>query len=147
MRVYWQRRGAMPMGEDAMRCLVVEDDLVSRNLLLHYLARHGVCHAAVDGVEAVLAVRLALEKKEPYDLICLDIMMPNMSGQEALKNIRDLERLHGLDFGRGAKIVMVTALSDPHTIMDAFKEQCDSYLTKPIDAEKLDKQLKVLGLI
>jgi two-component system chemotaxis response regulator CheY len=130
-----------------MRALIVEDDLVSRNLLLHYLSKHGDCDVAVDGVEAVEAVRMALDRNAPYDLICLDIMMPKMSGQEALRSIRNLEGKCGLDFGRGAKIVMTTALSDPHTIMDAFKEQCDSYLTKPIEKDKLEKQLKVLGLI
>jgi two-component system, chemotaxis family, chemotaxis protein CheY len=63
-----------------MRCLIVEDDFVGRKLMQKYLSDYGECDVAVDGEEAVEAFRQAVENETPYDLICLDIMMPNMNG-------------------------------------------------------------------
>ena len=45
----------------------------------------------MDGMEAVDAFMMALEDGEPYDLVCLDIMMPVMDGYQALMGIRNLE--------------------------------------------------------
>ena len=56
-----------------------------------FLARYGDCHIAVNGKEAVEAFRIGFECGEPYDLVCMDIMMPEMDGQTAVKEIRALE--------------------------------------------------------
>ncbi len=66
-----------------MRILVVEDDFISRRLLCRFLERFGECDVAINGNEAVNAVEHALQAGAHYDLICLDIMMPEMDGQEA----------------------------------------------------------------
>lgn len=130
-----------------MRILVVEDDFVSRCLLCELLAPYGSCHVATDGKEALDAVRRALDAKEPYQLICLDIMMPNMNGQEALRQIRALESERGIMLGEGVKIIMTTALSDAKNILEAFNEQCEAYLVKPITRDTLTRQLQTLGLL
>ena len=130
-----------------MRMLVVEDDFVSRRLLCAFLAPYGVCDVAVDGKEAVQAFEMALDQDDQYDLICLDIMMPNMNGQEALAKIRELERKKGILTGSGTTIVMTTALDDSKNVMQAFKEECDAYLIKPIDKDKLLAELSKLKLI
>ena len=89
-----------------MKTLIVDDDFTNRLLLQELLRPHGQSHVAVNGREAVDAVGVALEAKEPYDLICLDIMMPEMDGQEALGKIRALEEKHRLKVGiKGAKII------------------------------------------
>lgn len=74
-----------------MKTLIVEDDFTSRLLLQTFLNPYGESHVAVDGIEAIEAFMLACAEKYPYDLVCLDIMMPRMDGHEVLKRIRGME--------------------------------------------------------
>ena len=130
-----------------MKTLIVDDDFTMRLLLQEILKVYGPAHIAVNGKEAIAAVRIAREDGEPYNLICLDIMMPEMDGQEALKAIRDEEKKDGVDIGEGVKIVMTSALSDGKNVMKAFRELCDAYVVKPIDKMKLLEELRNLELI
>lgn len=127
-----------------MRFLLVDDDFVVRTIMQRQLTEYGSCDVAVDGQEAVDAIKMSIDTGELYDLICLDIMMPKMDGQEALKQIRKIETDIGL---KGCKIVMTTALDDSKSIIKAFHEQCDGYLTKPISKETLKEKLIELKLI
>ncbi len=129
-----------------MKTLITEDDFTSRRLLQEFLRPYGPAHIAVNGKEAVEAVHTSLEAGEPYDLICLDVMMPEMDGQTALRRIRQMEEKAGvgMDF---AKILMTTALGDKDNILEAFAEQCDGYLVKPIRKDLLLQELLKLGLI
>jgi two-component system, chemotaxis family, chemotaxis protein CheY len=130
-----------------MKTLIVEDDFASRVLLQSILQAYGECNIAVNGREAINAVQMAIAAKTPYNLICMDIMMPEMDGQEALKEIRRIEQSAGIYGNDGVKIVMVTGLGDTRNIMTAFREQCDIYIKKPIETEKLIHELKALNLI
>jgi two-component system chemotaxis response regulator CheY len=119
-----------------MHILVVEDDFISRRLLCRYLEPFGGADVAINGSEAVDAVRSALNSDTYYDLICLDIMMPGMSGHEVLGLIREMEKMHGLSAGNGAKVVMTTALEDHNSIRQAFSSTADGYVVKPIEKLK-----------
>jgi len=130
-----------------MKILIVEDDFISRKVMLLCMSEFGECDIAVDGVEAIAAVKHALDDEKPYDLICLDIMMPNMYGHEALKELRSLVAERGVMLGRGAKVVMTTALSDHTSIISAFKGDCDSYLIKPVHKQDIIAKLTELELI
>ncbi len=130
-----------------MKILVVEDDFTSRILLQRYLSAYGDCHIAINGLEAVEAYKKSLTENQPYDLICMDIIMPEMSGQEALKIIRDIEKSNGILSSDGVKIIMVTAVEDVKNIFTAFNELCDTYLVKPIDKKRLEDQLRNMKLI
>ncbi|MEI6034846.1 MAG: response regulator [Verrucomicrobiae bacterium] len=130
-----------------MKTLIVEDDFTSRLVLQTFLKDHGPTHIAVNGKEAVEAVRMALEAGDPYNLICLDIMMPEMDGQEALKEIRSMEEAKGTISSMGAKIIMMTILGDMKNICHAYSSLCDAYLLKPIGQQKLLEELRKLGLI
>ena len=130
-----------------MRILIVEDDSSSRVLLQKILAQYGETHVATNGKEAVEAFRTARGEQRSYDLICLDIMMPEMDGHEVLKEIRALEEGQGITGLDGVKIIMTTALSDGKNIMNAFNAQCEAYVVKPVDKKKLLEHMEALGLL
>lgn len=130
-----------------MKCLIVEDDFAARKLLQVYLSDYADCFIAVNGHEAVEAIREALEEGESYDLICLDIMMPEMDGHKALEAIRQVEKEHGIGGLDGVKVIMTTALDDSKNIMGAFRTGCEAYIVKPIRKEKLFEEIKQLGLL
>ncbi len=130
-----------------MKTLIVEDDFTCRLILQKRLAGYGECHIATNGAEAVSACRLALEAEEPYDLVCLDIMMPVMDGQQALKAIRAIEKARGGSDSEGVKVIMTTTVSDRKNVLQAAAEGCKAYLVKPIDAQKLKERLAAFGLI
>jgi two-component system, chemotaxis family, chemotaxis protein CheY len=89
-----------------MRTLIVEDGFTSRLLFQAFLAKYGECHIAVNGKEAVAAFRASQESGKEYDLICMDIMMPEMDGQTAVKEIRALEAAGQSKATNGARIVL-----------------------------------------
>jgi two-component system, chemotaxis family, chemotaxis protein CheY len=130
-----------------MKSLIIEDDLTSRVLLQRLLTPYGQCHVALNGREGLSAYGVALDTGHPYDLVCLDIMMPEMDGHAALKEIRAMEELKIIDSTHGAKIIMISALGDIKNRSAAYQHLCDGYLVKPIDKTELlgllDK-LKVL---
>ncbi|MFP4460059.1 MAG: PleD family two-component system response regulator [Candidatus Zixiibacteriota bacterium] len=130
-----------------MKVLIVEDDFVSRNLLLELFSPFSKCDLAVNGKEAMEAFKKSIEEKDYYDLITLDIMMPEMDGEETLEHIRNLEEEAGIYGLSRCKIIMTTALDDPSTIMKSFRNQTDAYIVKPIDAKNLMHQLQYLGLV
>lgn len=131
-----------------MRILIVEDEFVSRRVLKEYLLPYGDCDVVVDGEEAIEAFRLAWDEGNPYNLICLDIMMPNMDGQEALKKMREIETEYCVKGPNEAKIIMVTALDDPKSVVEAFyKGGATSYIVKPLDRAKLIQEIRSFGLI
>lgn len=130
-----------------MKCLIVEDDFAARRLMQRYLSSYGNSDIAVDGNEAVEAFRQATDEKELYDLICLDIMMPEMDGREALETIRQIEKEQGIGGLDCVKVIMMTALDDSENIMGAFRTGCEAYIVKPIRKEQLLQEMKKLGLL
>lgn len=120
-----------------MRTLIVEDDFISRRLLQSILSAFGASDVAVNGLEALEAFKLAIEEGNAYDLVCLDIMMPEMDGHDVLRKLREYEESMGR-FGKdSATVIMTTALGDLDNIKKAFEEQCEYYLIKPVDKNKL----------
>lgn len=130
-----------------MKILIAEDDLVSRKFLCKFLSQYGECDLVVDGLEAIDAYLIALKDKSPYDLICLDIMMPKVDGVVVLKAIRNLEMQRCVMPQRRVKIVMITALAEAGFVNKAFEYECDAYASKPIDTKKFIEVMKKLELI
>ncbi len=130
-----------------MKALVVEDDFTSRRVLQKFLERYGECDVTVNGEEAETAFAEALSSDTPYQLVCLDIYLPGMNGLEILSRLRKQEQDKGIQGLAATKIIMITVARDAKTILPAFRSQCDAYLIKPFDGQKLDRELRELGLI
>jgi two-component system chemotaxis response regulator CheY len=129
-----------------LKILIAEDDFVCSTLMKELLRKYGTCHVASDGQEGVTAFDEALKAGEPFDLVCLDIMMPVMDGQEALREIRKIEQENGVEGSDCAKIIMTTALDDAKNIMDALVlGSAEGYLNKPITPEQLAEELNKFG--
>ncbi len=130
-----------------LKCLVVDDEPAARALLEHYVSPLFDCSGAGDGREAVEAVRNALAEHDPFDLICLDIMMPVMDGLQALRAIRDMEEAHDVLEGDRVKVVMTTALRDAKCVLSAFRLGCQAYIVKPVKKQDLWAEIDRFGLL
>jgi signal transduction histidine kinase/DNA-binding response OmpR family regulator len=119
----------LPAEPRNLRVLLAEDNLVNQRLALRLLEKHGhSVTVATNGREV-----LAFFEREPFDLILMDVQMPEMNGYEATAAIRARERIHG----QRIPIIALTA----HALKD-HQEQClaagmDGYLSKPIHAPEL----------
>ncbi len=131
-----------------MKILVVDDNPVNRKLMEQILSDHGECSAAADGLEAVEMFTQALKVNERDNLVCLDIMIPKLDGQEVLRQLRAAEREAELEEPERSKVMMVSSLDDSENIMQAFtKGHCDAYIMKPISRAKMQYHLQEMNLI
>lgn len=128
-----------------MRTLVVDDDQICRSVLQHALQGYGPVCYAIDGLGAVAEVARSLAEQRQYDLITLDIMMPDLDGQQTLKLIRKLEELFGVT--QGAKIAMTSAMDDKQSILGSFRDQADLYFIKPLKLNQVVDELRKAQLI
>ena len=132
-----------------IKILIVEDEFISRTLLKEMLTPFGDCDVVTNGREAVDVLEQSYSVAGiRYDLVCLDIMMPKMSGHEVLREMRRIEKEKGVYGADAAKVLMVTALDDAKNIMEALVEgRCEAYLTKPLSKARLEEHLRQLQLI
>ena len=130
-----------------MKILIAEDDRVSRVFLEKFMSGFGTCDVAVDGMEALDLFMESMKNKEPYDLACLDIMMPKVDGIKLVKVIRIMEKQQGVAAEDRVRIIMMTALADVDYVDRAFALGCDAYASKPIDTARVEEVLRKLGLL
>ncbi|HEY4642600.1 MAG TPA: response regulator [Thermoanaerobaculia bacterium] len=109
--------------EVAATILVVDDNALNRALLEEELTHRGFeVRMAAGGEEALELIAL-----EPFDLILLDIMMPDVDGIQVLRKVR--ERWSGIEL----PVIMTTARADRRDIVNALESGANDYVTKPID--------------
>ncbi len=131
-----------------MNVLIVEDEFISRILLLELLQSYGNCTIATNGREALEMLRQSYCDNDPFDLVCLDIVMPGMDGQRVLLEMRRMEQEQHRDALAATPVFMVTSLDDSYNIIKAFTEGCcQAYLTKPVDRNKLTFHLRECRLV
>ncbi|MCK5565398.1 MAG: response regulator [Planctomycetes bacterium] len=130
------------------RCLVVDDEEDILRIEAFRLKELGYdVVSAANGRDAIEEFEASLVGNWRYDLVCLDIMMPDIDGLGVLHAIRQLEEEVGIRGLDGVKVVMATAKSDSATIMKSFREGCEGYVTKPATKEKLLAEMKKLELV
>jgi len=118
----------MDMGK---RILIVDDALFLRMVLKDILVRNGydVVGEAVNGIDAIEKY-----KELKPDLVTLDITMPDMTGLEAIKEIRE--------FDRQAKVIMCSAMGQNLMVADAIKKGALDFIVKPFKEKAVLDVLK-----
>ncbi len=130
-----------------MKILIAEDDFASRKFIFKFMSFYGECDLTIDGIEAIEAFILGLDTGKPYDLICLDVMMPKIDGIKALKTIRELEEVRGIEEANRTKIIVTTALGETNYVMSAFTTGLEAYVNKPIELNKLEEAMRKLAVL
>ncbi|RDY26505.1 DNA-binding response regulator [Romboutsia weinsteinii] len=111
--------------------LVVEDDSNIQELIVEFLSSEGYeVDSANDGLEGIQKF-----KQGNYDLIILDIMMPNLDGHSVCKMIRKISN---------APIIFLTALNEESDQLKGFDLECDDYITKPFSFNLLIKRVEAV---
>ena len=126
-----------------LKVLIVEDDPTSRFLLERFLRSYGAIDTAAAGREGVDKVSRALEDKHPYGLICLDLVLPDLYGLEALKLIRKEEYRHLITEADQALVLITSGLDLPEGLAD----ERIVHLEKPIERTRLTEILREYDLI
>lgn len=130
-----------------MKTLIVEDEKSSQLILEDYLYDFGKSVVVDTGEQAIKAFREALETQNPFDLVTLDIMLPDMDGYGVLNAIRQVEQDKAIAPENAVKIIMTSALDDMQNIMDAFDQKAEVYIVKPVMRNMLLGTLRDLKLI
>jgi two-component system, chemotaxis family, chemotaxis protein CheY len=128
------------------KILVVDDEFTSRVILQKFLAAHGEVVVCAGGREAVEAFRAALNSGEAFSLVCMDVMMPGMSGIIALTMIRELEATRGIGGEARAKVLMTTGLDENDSDLEPIRHLFDSTMTKPFRLSTVVDTIVSLGL-
>ncbi|TGZ82496.1 hypothetical protein EX30DRAFT_187409 [Ascodesmis nigricans] len=132
-----KKDGENPKSDGTIRVLVAEDNKVNQQVLVKLLQLEKVTDITVaeDGVQAVDKVKDGMEKNIIYDVIFMDIQMPNMDGHESTQNIRAL--------GHKAPIIALTAFADESNVKRCFESGMDCFLAKPIKRAQIKQMLKL----
>ena len=129
-----------------MKSLIIEDDYITSQVMQEILLAFGEADVAENGFKGLELFTTALVDNDKYDVIFLDIMMQELDGQQVLAQIRRIEEDYEIFGLEGVKIIMTTALDDFDNIKTAFKNQCEGYIVKPIDKDKIIEKIVNLGL-
>lgn len=125
-----------------MRIMIVDDDPISRAVLVKVLQDIGTYDEIANGTEAIQAFEASVAGKDRYDLITLDISMPDISGLTVLYKMRKIEDQYQIDDVDRAKIVMVTADDKREHIKTAIAEKCTYYIVKPFNKNEVLEKFK-----
>ena len=120
--------------------MVLDDVAMSVKLLKGILSTFGEVHGFTKPFEALDALRLAYKKDEPYDLLILDIMMPEISGFEVLSKKRMIERKHQI--ASRTKVIMLTARNERASVVRAVQGGAEGYILKPFQREKVEEEVR-----
>ena len=131
-----------------MRCLIADDSATLRDMMSYFLADCADIVTACNGREAVRFFTRAYGEKNPFDMVLLDIVMPEMDGQMALKLMRLVEKALPAEQARRAVIIMTTALDSAENVQESlWQGDCSDYLVKPVVRAELISMLGRYGLI
>jgi two-component system, chemotaxis family, chemotaxis protein CheY len=125
-----------------MKTLIVEDELTSRIILQKFLSPYGEVQVSSNGEEAINTFNNALDQGYPFDLICMDFLMPELDGRTALIRIRAIEKERGINYADRVKVIMITGFGKIEKEFGDMTSMCDAIILKPIFKDNLKEILK-----
>jgi two-component system chemotaxis response regulator CheY len=129
-----------------MKILIVDDEMVSRRKMEIIMKEYGDCRAVENGNAAIRAFSEAVESGSLYDLVTLDVSLPDMDGTTVLKVMRDLEKGNAIPAEERVKVLMVTSHGDQETVISSISAGCDDYIKKPFTLERIFQKLEKFDL-
>ena len=130
-----------------MKTLIVDDERVSRTKLKLIMENFGQCEAVELGKDALAVFHHAHFINKPFNLIMLDINLPEMDGIMILSEIRRAEKYLNIPKNQQAIILMVTSYGDKDRIVACAQSGCDDFIVKPFNDDIIRQKLNKLGLI
>jgi len=128
-----------------MKILIVDDENISRKILLKKMELIGECTTVNDSLKALVLYDKAVKAKDPFEIITLDVSMPKMDGRQVLSMIRKKEKAMKIVKKDRVKIIMVTSRMNISTIKECIKLGCDGYISKPVNKYQLLESLSRMG--
>ena len=129
------------MSERKLKILVIDDEVTARTKMKAILSGYGECGTAKNGNEALDRVRAAIKGGAYFDLITIDIQLPDYDGIDLLGDIVELEEQNKV---RATKI-MVSASGTASNVGRAAMNHCDGFLVKPVKKIVLHKKTSCNG--
>jgi len=129
------------------KALIVDDISFLSIILSRMLQDIAVTDTASNGEEAIKKFSSAFYQDKPYDLICLDIKMPNIDGVQVLEFIRNFEKESENLKNGPTKIIMTTGVNQKDEVIKVMKKGSDGYIVKPYHKDKIYQEVKRLNLI
>jgi len=122
------------------KILAADDEGTSRKVVEDALRGRAECKIFNNGRELLNTFEASLTNGEKYDVILLDVAMPDLDGLTLLRKIRKMEEKIGIQIGDGIPVIMVTAYKE--NFLDAFNRGCDDYLVKPVNPQTLIEKIE-----
>jgi CheY-like chemotaxis protein len=130
-----------------MKFLLVDDEFASRKKAQKILSQYGECDVAMNGLEALNAVVRSHNENDRYNLIFLDIEMPDLDGIQVLKKIKQWEKSKQIDKADAVKIIMMSGDDSVEMMETSLKEGSEAYIVKPLNRDKLGQAFKQVHYI
>jgi len=130
---------------ETLRFLIVEDDPTAGGLLHYILRKHGDCVLCESGAEGLAAFHDGWERGLPFDLVILDLFLPDIHGDAVLKQIRAFEVERDIrDAAHRCLVLINTASRDLSQMRQTLELEPDGYLIKPINVDSLLEKIAAL---
>lgn len=124
------------------KILAIDDEFAALMKMKVLLSKFGQCDVATNGSQATEKISENIKKNKHYDLITIDIGLPDINGIDLLNQIQNLEKGH---FKQSIKL-MISASGTTENVIKALQNHCDGFLVKPVKRETLQNKLAEFGI-
>ena len=125
-----------------MKILIIDDEMAALTKMKVLLSVYGECTMVTNAAQALQQCAKAIQNESPYDLITIDIQLPQTTGIDLMEAINKLESSRGIPASRK---IMVTASGTKGNLVKATVKGCDGFIVKPVKRDILKEKMTSLG--